>query len=444
MNQKIPRVVIVGGGFAGLAAARALSGAKVEVILVDQRNHHVFQPLLYQVASAVLSPADIASPIRHILHSQQNCRVVLAQAQGVDLEKNQLQFEAGVVDFDYLIIAAGATHSYFGHPEWEKIAPGLKSLEDATEIRKRILLAFEKAEYESDQKRRESALTFAIVGGGATGVELAGAIQEIAAKTMQEDFRNIDTNTTRVILFQGGERLLPQFATKLSARAKTDLERMGVEVFLNTHITNLNNEGVFAGDTFIPVRNIFWAAGVKANPISANIATELDKNGRIIVTSDLSIAKHRNVFAIGDIAHFVDPKTKLETPGVAQAAIQMGRFVGSAIAKECSSNSNVERGVFHYRDKGSMATIGRAKAVAQIGRACFGGIIAWLMWSLVHILFIVSFRNRLAVSLNWLIHWITWSRGARIISGDTKSILEDSKQAQNSYIENVNSNVVNG
>lgn len=437
---KFPRVVIIGGGFGGLAAARALAKARVRVILIDQRNHHVFQPLLYQVATAVLSPADIASPIRHILHEQQNCRVVMAQVTGIDLLKSQLQFRAGVVDYDLLIIAAGATHSYFAHPEWEAIAPGLKSLEDATELRRRILLAFENAEYESDLARREAAITFAIVGGGPTGVELAGAIQEIAAKTMQEDFRNIDTKTTRVILFQGGERLLPQFAPKLSHRAKLDLEKMGVEVFLNAHVTNISGEGVYVDNIFTPVRNIFWAAGVKGNPISACLGVPLDKAGRIIVNPDLSLPGNPNVFAIGDIAKSIDPKSSIEVPGVAQAAIQMGRYVGNVIARQISSGSSAQRKPFHYVDKGSMATIGRAKAVAQIGRACFSGLFAWLLWSLVHILFIVSFRNRLAVALNWSINWITWSRGARLISGGIRADSPQSIEVERAYIENVNSN----
>src|SRR5687767_10639298 len=291
-SKSLPKVLIVGGGFAGLAAAKALAKAPVEVTIIDRRNHHVFQPLLYQVATAALSPADISAPIRSVVRGQKNCEVVLAEVTGVDLPRRRVLLAAGHVGYDYLILAAGATHAYFGHDEWATIAPGLKSVEDATELRRRILLAFESAEYEGDQAARRAALTFGIVGAGPTGVELAGAIQEIAAQTLPKDYKHIDTRTTRVILFEGADRVLPPFPPELSERAQHDLERMGVEVRLKSIVTNVTPQGVSIGDEFIPVRNVFWAAGVNASPLGKSLGVPLDRAGRVVVGPDLTIPGH--------------------------------------------------------------------------------------------------------------------------------------------------------
>jgi NADH:ubiquinone reductase (H+-translocating) len=417
-----PRVFIVGGGFAGIAAAKTLRNAPVQVTMVDRRNHHVFQPLLYQVATAALSPADIAAPIRNVLRKCYNCRVVLAKIRGVDLEHKRLRIEGGAVEYDYLILAAGATHSYFGHPEFEKIAPGLKTLEDATEMRKRILLAFESAEYEGSDERRRAALTFAIVGGGPTGVELAGAIQEIAAKTITKDFRHIDTTTTRVILLQGGDRLLPQFPPSLSERARRDLEKMGVEVMLNSVVTNVTPDGVeIAGQGFLPVRNTFWAAGVRANSLGKSLGVPLTKSDQVIVNPDLTVPGHPEVFVVGDMAFAKSAKNGEVVPGVAPAALQMGKYAAKIIAAEVSGEATPDqRKAFNYWDKGILATIGRAKAVARIGKLKFGGFIAWLMWSLIHILYLVNFRNRIAVFSSWVWNWFLNARDARLITGDAR------------------------
>ncbi|HEY7118698.1 MAG TPA: NAD(P)/FAD-dependent oxidoreductase [Tepidisphaeraceae bacterium] len=417
-----PRVFIVGGGFAGIAAAKRLAKAPVDVTLVDRRNHHVFQPLLYQVATAALSPADIAAPIRSIVRNLPNCRVVLAKIRGVDPARRRLLMTGGEVEYDYLILAAGATHSYFGHDEYASIAPGLKTLEDAVEIRKRILLAFESAEYEGDEKRRTAALTFAIVGGGPTGVELAGAIQEIAAKTIAKDFRHIDTKTTRVVLLQGTDRLLPQFPPSLSERARRDLEKMGVEVLLNARVTEVTPEGVWINDhDFLPVRNVLWAAGVRANSLAKSLGVPLTRSGQVIVAPDLTVPGHPEIFVVGDMAYAKSDGTGEEVPGVAPAAIQMGKYAGRIIAAEATGRSTpADRKPFHYRDKGILATIGRAKAVARIGKLKFGGFFAWLLWSLVHITYLVNFRNRLAVLASWMWNWLLNARDARLITGDAR------------------------
>lgn len=420
-NPELPRVFIVGGGFAGIAAAKKLAKAPVRVTLVDRRNHHVFQPLLYQVATAALSPADIASPIRSVLRKVANCRVVLAKMRGVDLARKRLLFDGGAVEYDYLILAAGAAHSYFGHPEFEKFAPGLKTLEDAVEMRKRILLAFESAEYEGSDERRRAALTFAIVGGGPTGVELAGAIQEIAAKTIQEDFRHIDTTTTRVILIQGGDRLIPQLPPDLSERARVDLEKMGVEVMLNARVTNVTADGVYIGDQFLPVRNVFWAAGVQASPLSRSLGSPLTKSGQVIVDPDLTVPGHPEVFVVGDMAAAKSADTGEPVPGVAPAALQMGRYVADIIRSETRGKSKpADRKPFSYWDKGLLATIGRAKAVARIGKLHFGGFVAWLLWGLVHIAYLVNFRNRIAVMASLFWNWLLNARDARLITGDAR------------------------
>ncbi len=420
-SSKRPRVYIVGGGFAGLAAAKALARAPVDVMVVDRRNHHVFQPLLYQVATASLSPADISAPIRTVLRGQKNCRVVMSEILGVDVGNRRLLVKGGHVPYDYLILAAGATHSYFGHDEWSAVAPGLKSIEDATEIRRRILLAFESAEYEGGEQARIATLTFAIVGAGPTGVELAGAIKEIAGHTLPKDYQHIDTRTTRVILFEGADRVLPPFPPELSARAQRDLERMGVEVRLNSIVTGITSEGLWVGEDFTPVRNVFWAAGVKANPIGQSLGVPLDRAGRVIVGSDLSIPDHPEVFVVGDLAAARSDDTGNPVPGVAQGGIQMGRHAGRIIAGELAGRSAPSaRAPFVYKDKGSMAVIGKARAVAQLGKWKIGGFWAWMLWGGIHIAFLIGFRNRLQVLMSWFWNWLLNARDARLITGDAQ------------------------
>lgn len=418
-----PRVFIIGGGFAGLAAARSLAGARADITLFDRRNHHVFQPLLYQVATAALSPADISAPIRAVLSDQANCDVVLAEVTAVDLENRRVLLRGGYAEYDYLILAAGATHAYFGHDEWGLHAPGLKTIEDATEFRRRILLAYESAEYEGSPDARRAALTFGIVGGGATGVELAGSIMEIAGQTLPADYRHIDTRTTRVLLFEAADRLLTPFPPRLSARAKRDLEKMGVEVRLNTVVTDVTAGGIVAGGEEIPIRNVFWAAGVKASPLGATLGVPLDRNGRVIVAPDLTVPGHPEVFVTGDMAAATSAKTGQPVPGVAQGGIQSGAFAARVIAREIEDSSRA-RPAFSYHDKGTMAVIGKAKAVAQIGRFQFGGFLAWLLWGGIHISFLIGFRNRLQVLLSWLWGWVLNTRDARLITGAAELEIE--------------------
>ncbi|CAN5900860.1 NAD(P)/FAD-dependent oxidoreductase [soil metagenome] len=409
---------IVGGGFAGIAAAKALSGAPAEVTLLDRRNHHVFQPLLYQVATASLSPADISAPIRTVLRGQENCEVALAEVAGVDPGNRHLALPGGRVRYDYLILAAGATHAYFGHDEWAPIAPGLKSIEDATELRRRILLAFESAEYEGSADARRAALTFGIVGAGPTGVELAGAIKEVAGQTLPQDYKHIDTRTTRVVVFEAGDRVLPTFPPELSARAQRDLERMGVEVRLNSAVTGVTERGIHIGEEFIPIRNVFWAAGVKASPLGRSLGVPLDRTGRVIVGPDLTIPGHPEVFVAGDMAAAKSSDTGEPVPGVAQGGIQMGTYAGETIARELAGRATpTAREAFRYRDKGTMAIIGKAKAVAVIGRFRTGGFLAWLLWGGIHIAFLIGFRNRLKVLLSWFWSWLLNARDARLITG---------------------------
>jgi NADH dehydrogenase len=443
--------MIDGGGISGINAARALRNAPVNVTIFDRRNYHVFQPMLYQVATAALSPADISSPIRTILRSQSNCEVVLAPVTRVDLSRRRLYLHGGSVQYDYLILAAGATHAYFGHDEWAAIAPGLKTIEDATEMRRRILLAFEAAEYEGSASARVAALTFGIVGAGPTGVELAGAIKEIAGQTIPEDYRHIDTRTTRVILFEGGPRVLSTFSPELSTKAQRVLERMGVEVRLNSVVTGVDSSGIRVGSEFIPVRNVFWAAGVRASSLGATLGVPLDRAGRVIVSSDLSVPGHPEVFVVGDMAAAVSAKNGAPVPGVAQGGIQMGRFAGEVIAREAARGSvhdaaravahDAARGVpapspgaptrpaFSYWDKGSMAVIGKAKAVAQIGPAEFGGFFAWLLWGGIHIAFLIGFRHRFQVLFNWFWSWLLDARDARLITGDAELVIESPSPA---------------
>jgi NADH:ubiquinone reductase (H+-translocating) len=424
-SQSVAKVLIVGGGFAGLQAAKALARTQVEVTIIDRRNHHVFQPLLYQVATASLSPADISAPIRSVLRGQQNCQVLLAEVTDVDVSNRRLIFPNGHLTYDYLILAAGATHAYFGHDEWAPIAPGLKSIEDAIELRRRILLAFESAEYEGSETQRRAVLTFGIVGGGATGVELAGAIKEIAGQTLPQDYHHIDTRTTRVILFEGTGRLLPPFPADLSARAQRDLERMGVEIRLNAMVTNLTPAGIYIRDEFIPVHNVFWAAGVKASPLGKSLGVPIDRSGRVIVGPDLSIPGHPEIFVTGDMAAATSADTGKPIPGVAQGGIQMGRFAGETIAEELRPGSHKgNRKPFVYRDKGTMAIIGTSKAIVQIGRFKCGGFLAWLLWGGIHIAFLIGFRNRVQVLLSWFWNWALNARDARLITGDAHLTIE--------------------
>lgn len=424
-NGSLPAVYIVGGGFAGIEAARQLADAPVRVTLLDRRNHHVFQPLLYQVATASLSPGDISAPIRSILRDQKNCDVALARVTRVDLEGRRLHVEGGHVSYDYLILAAGATHAYFGNDDWAEVAPGLKSLEDAIDLRRRILLAFESAEYEGSPTARRAALTFGIVGAGPTGVELAGAIQEVAGKTIPEDYRHIDTRTTRVILFEAGDRVLPAFPPKLSARAHRDLEKMGVEVHLNSPVTDIRAGEIHLDDEVIPVRNVFWAAGVRASRIGASLGVPLDRSGRVVVGPDLTVPGHPEVFVVGDMAAATSAGTDEPVPGVAPAALQMGGYAGRTIAREVRGRSTPgDRSPFVYRDKGTMAIIGKARAVAAIGRIRAGGFLAWLLWGGVHIASLIGFRNRIQVLLGWLWSWVLNARDVRLITGAATLQLE--------------------
>lgn len=416
-----PSVVIVGGGFGGLACARALRKSDADVLLVDRRNHHLFQPLLYQVATAALSPANIASPIRRIMRQQRNCTVSMGEAQAVDLDRGLLRLDGVEREYDYLVLACGMMHNYFGNEQWESVAPGLKTVDDALEIRRRILLAFEAAEVESDERARQAKLTFVVVGGGPTGVELAGAIAEIATQSIPRDFRNVDTREARVVLVEGMDRLLPSFHERLSERARRDLERLGVEVVLGTLASEIDASGVVIGkgDTArrIESRCVLWAAGLKGEAITQSMDVPKDEVGRVKVAADLSTPGYPSVFVIGDLMASAHPKTGKPVPGVAQGALQSGRFVGRVIAAELAGGSRERFGAFHYFDKGSMATIGRARAVAEIGSLRFGGLVAWLLWSAVHVAFLVGFRSKLFAILEWAWLYVFWSRGARLITG---------------------------
>ncbi len=420
-------MVIVGGGFGGLTAAQALKHAPVDVLLIDKRNHHLFQPLLYQVATAALSPADIAAPIRKVLRRQRNAEVLLAEVTGIDTAARTVSVGTHPIAYDYLILAAGATHSYFSNPEWERHAPGLKTIEDATEIRRRFLLAFESAEVEGDAEARRAALTFVIVGGGPTGVELAGAIAEISHSVIPMDFRRVDTRTARVVLVEALPRILPAMPEKCSADAKQQLEEMGVEVLLNTRVTRVDESGVVAGDrgeAIIAARNVFWAAGVKASPLGALLGAECDRAGRVMVQADLSVAAHPEVFVIGDMAAAKDPRTGALVPGVAQGALQGGRHAARIIAAETAARQAgreaASRSAFIYVDKGNMATIGRYRAVADIAGRRLRGFVAWLIWSFIHVLFLINFRSRLAVMFSWVWTYLFFDRGARLITGNSE------------------------
>ena len=408
-----PHVVVVGGGFGGLNVARALRRAPVRLTLVDRRNHHLFQPLLYQVATAALSPADIAYPLRSVLARQKNATVLLADAVGVDREKRELVLADGRLPFDYLVIATGARHAYFGHDDWELHAPGLKSLEDALDVRRRILLAFERAERETDQARRRALLTFVIVGGGPTGVELAGAIGEIARRSLVRDFRSIDPREARILVLEAGPRILPPFPEALARKAQEALERLGVEVATGRAVTAVEDGAVVAGGVRIPAATVIWAAGVRGSPLSESLGVPRDGAGRVAVEPDLSIPGDPRIFVVGDLAAFLH-QTGAPLPGVAPVAIQQGKYVARTIAADLAGRP---RAPFRYRDKGNLAVIGRGKAVADLGKLRLSGILAWLTWAFVHILFLVGFRNRAFVLLEWAWYYFTDQRGARLITG---------------------------
>jgi NADH:ubiquinone reductase (H+-translocating) len=407
-----PHVVIVGGGFAGLTAARALRHAGVRLTIVDRRNHHLFQPLLYQVATAALNPGDIAYPIRAVVRRQHNTRTILARVAGIDLAQRVLTLADGALSFDYLLLATGATHSYFGNDAWEQWAPGLKTIEDALEIRRRVLSAFEAAERQTDPAQVRSSLTFVVVGAGPTGVELAGALMEIGRLTVAKDFRSFDPRTLRVVLVEAADRVLPPYHAALSAKAKAQLEHLGVEVRLHARVTKIDASGVFLGDEHIDARTVLWAAGVAASPLGKALGVPLDRAGRVQVEPDLSVPGHPNVFVAGDLMSVVQDGKPV--PGVAPAAIQAGRAAARNIAALVRGKATRP---FRYFDKGSLATIGRAKAVGQVGRLRFAGYFAWLVWWLIHIAYLIGFRNRLVVMIGWAWNYLSFSRGARLITG---------------------------
>ena len=436
MSEPSPRkrLIIIGAGFAGINLAKRLRKAPIDIVLIDRHNYHLFQPLLYQVATGALSPADIAYPIRRIFRSQPNVLVALGTVDRIDLAKKQVCGGDVCVDFDYLAVCVGATHSYFGKDEvWQKMAPGLKDLDDATEIRRRVLLAFEEAELEQDEASRRAKLTFVVIGGGPTGVEMAGALREIAAEDIQKDFRNIDTGSSRIILVQGGDRLLPSFDASLSDRAKRDLESMGVEVRLNARVTNVDENGIWIGEEHLPAQNVVWAAGVAAPKLLGTMGVPADRSGRIVVGPDLSVPGHPHVFVLGDAASVTDATTGKPVPGLAPAAMQMGKYVGKLIKAELAGGNGTAaaaRKPFHYVDKGTMATIGTHRAVADIRGWRFGGIFAWLAWSLIHVMFLIGFRTKVFVMMGWVYDYLANGREARLITGAFKLRVRDPRRSR--------------
>ncbi|MGE3539380.1 MAG: NAD(P)/FAD-dependent oxidoreductase [Candidatus Tectimicrobiota bacterium] len=407
-----PHVVIIGGGFGGLTAARALKRAPVRLTLVDRRNHHLFQPLLYQVASAALNASDIAYPLRAALRRQQNARVLLANVTAIDPAAHKVLLEDGELTYDYVIVATGATHAYFGHDAWAAYAPGLKTIEDALDIRRRVLLAYEAAERDARPEQRRAWLTFVVIGGGPTGVELAGALAEIARHALAKDFRAIDPTQARILLLEGGERLLLSYDPSLSAAAQQQLMHLGVEVQTKTLVTGIDAHGVSIGETRLAARTVLWAAGVAASPLARSLGVPLDRAGRVQVQPDLTIPGHPEVFVIGDLA--AARSQGQPVPGVAPAAIQGGRHAARCIRQALAGQPTEP---FHYRQRGDLATIGRAAAVADFGWLKLTGWLAWMAWMLVHIAFLIGFRNRVFVLLSWIWAYLTFQRGARLITG---------------------------
>lgn len=410
-----PRVVIIGSGFSGLLAARTLARYPVKITLIDRQNFHTFQPLLYQVATAGLSPGEIAAPIRWILRDRRNVEVLMAEVQDFDLARKVVKLADGEIAYDYLIVAAGASHAYFGHDEWEPFAPGLKTIEDALELRRRVLLAFELAERQAAKGKEQVQLNFVVVGGGPTGVELAGTLAEIARKALANEFRTIDPQKTRVVLLEGGPRVLPAYPEDLSRSAEEQLRKLGVEVHTSTLVTNVTPGAVHMGDTQLPAAVALWAAGVAASPLGKKLGAPVDRAGRVLVNPDLSLPGHPEVFVIGDLAALKDKNGKW-LPGVAPVAIQEGKATAQNIAAELEGEP---RKNFHYFNKGNLATIGRAAAVAEFGKIHISGFLAWLAWLFVHIFFLIGFRNRIIVLVQWAWSYFTYERGARLITGDT-------------------------
>ena len=412
-SQSKPRVVVVGAGFGGLTAAQRLVRLPVQVTMVDRKNHHTFQPLLYQVATAGLSPGEIAAPIRWILRGHSNIEVLLEEVVDFNLKAREVITNEGVLPYDYLVIASGASHAYFGHPDWEPLAPGLKTIEDALEIRRRVLLAFELAERQVAAGVPDFPLNFVVVGGGPTGTELAGTLAEICRHVLAKEFRAINPERTRILLLEGGPRVLAAYSEDLSAKAKAQLERLGVEVRVSTVVTGIEPGAVWVGKNRIPAHVVLWAAGVAASELGRKLNTPLDRAGRVLVKPDLSIPDHPEVFVIGDLAALQAPNGKW-LPGVAPVAMQEGRWVAKTIARDLEHQPRRD---FHYNDKGSLATIGRAAGVAQFPRFSLSGYLAWLAWLFIHVFFLIGFRNRVLVMIQWAWSYITYERGARLITG---------------------------
>jgi len=405
------KVVIIGGGFAGINVARRLTNPHLDVLLLDKKNHHLFQPLLYQVASATLSPADIAFPLREILKNHKNASVLMGEVTRIDKNAKKVYLPHSELSYDYLVVATGARHSYFGNDKWEQHAPGLKTLVDALSIREHILLSFEKAERLDDPQEIEKHLTFVIIGGGPTGVEMAGAIAEIAHSTLLKNFRKIEPSKAQILLVEAAPRILPPYPPSLSARAQKDLESMGVKVLINTKVVDITEEGVKTDQSFLSSKNIIWAAGNQASALLKTLDTPLDRQGRAVVEPDLSLPNHPEIFVIGDAACCMNKKG-IPLPAVATAAIQQGAYLGKLLNKQVPKE---KRKPFKYFDKGSLATIGRAKAVGFFNGFTFSGFFAWIIWAFIHIVYLVGFRNRYAVLLEWYFHYISGARGARLI-----------------------------
>jgi NADH:ubiquinone reductase (H+-translocating) len=419
MNVKAPvQVVIVGAGFGGLKAAEALAHLPVKITVIDRKNHHTFQPLLYQVATAGLSPAEIAAPVREILHRHKNVEVLLGDVTGFDLENRKVQFHGHEIGYDYLIVAAGATHAYFGHDDWEPLAPGLKTIEDALEIRRRVLLAYELAEREAALTGMHRPLNFVIVGAGPTGVELAGTLAEIARKSLPKNFRNIDPTKTRIVLVEAGPSVLSSYPEDLRQSAVRQLQHLGVEVRTNSPVSDVQSGQVHMGDEMFPAEVVLWAAGVSASELGRGLGAPVDKAGRVFVEPDLSLPGHREVFVIGDLATLMDNDGK-PLPGVAPVAMQEGTWVARQSKADLAGKG---REPFHYFDKGSLATIGRAAAIAQFGKVHISGFLAWLTWLFVHIMFLIGFRNRIVVMLQWAWSYLTYERAAWLITGASRVI----------------------
>ena len=419
MNAKDrPHVVIIGAGFGGLKAAESLAKLPLRITVVDRQNHHTFQPLLYQVATAGISPAEIAAPIREILRKHENVEVLLGEVMGFDLAQRRIMLHNYELTFDYLVVAAGATHAYFGHDEWEPMAPGLKTIEDAREIRRRILLAYELAEREAALHGVRRPLNFIVVGAGPTGVELAGTLAEIARKSLAENFRNIDPAKTRVLLVEAGPTILSAYPDDLRRSAVNQLQHLGVEVRTNSAVSDVRDGQVRIGDDLISAEVVLWAAGVSASPLGRALGAPVDRAGRVLVEPDLSITGHREVFVIGDLVSMKDENGK-PLPGVAPVAMQQGKWVGRQLAADLAGKP---RAKFHYVDKGSLATIGRAAAIAQFGKLHISGFIAWLAWLFIHIFFLIGFRNRIVVMFQWAWSYFTYERAARLITGESRVI----------------------